>query len=422
MRPHHLSRRHWVGYAPSKGLVLLSVLLVLTSSAAAQPSRAEQVERALAHVRAQQYAAALAVFRELARENSQDYEARIWVARLESWRGDFAEAEQLYRAVLAEQPSNREARLGLADVIAWQGRHAEALERLRPLYEDDATDLEVLLRLGRVSRWRGDRREALRYYREALARDPSQPEAQEAIELLIEQTDYRLEAGYLFEDFDFASETHGDFVELLHARSDRTTLLGRLGFQRKFDENLTRFSLGLTRRVGQGNYLRGEASFAPSGQVLANQDYEVELTRVLRAGVSSGLGYRYLRFRVANVHVLAPLFNWDLHPNLHLTLRYTPARTRFDSPPTSVWNHSGWARLTWDLNPTWSPYLTFAVGSENFSGVSSEQLGRFAAQTYGGGATLQWSARRGLRFGYFFQNRTDRRRQHSLGLSVFQRF
>lgn len=396
--------------------------LLAALSAAAQLPRPVQVERALAHVQAREYDAALMIFRELVRKNPRDYEARNWVARLESWKENYPAAEQLYRAVLAEQPKNLEAELGLADVIAWQGRHREALERLRALYEREPTDLAVLLRLGKFSRWVGDRQAALRYYREALAVDLTNQEAQEAIALLTAQTNYRLEAGYFLEDFNFASSTNGSYLELLYTDNHRTTLLGRFGFQRKFEENTTRFSLGLTRRFRKRTYLHGEASFAPTGRVLANQEYEVELNRGLHPSFSAGLGYRFLNFRAANVHVLMPTVSWDPRRNLHLFVRYMPSRTVFGAAPGSVWNHSGWARLTWDINRTWSPYLIVAVGSENFSGISAEQLGRFAAQTYGAGTTVQLTARQGLRVGYFFQNRTRGQSEHNLAVSFFLRF
>ncbi|MBI4461772.1 MAG: YaiO family outer membrane beta-barrel protein, partial [Acidobacteria bacterium] len=247
-------------------------------------------------------------------------------------------------------------------------------------------------------------------------------EAQEAIQVLTEETFYRLEAGYFFEEFDFASETHGQSVELLYTGYSRTSLLGRFGFQHKFDENNGHFSLGLTRRLRERTYVRGEVGFAPRGQVLANQDYEVELTQSLHPAFALGVGYRFLNFRAANVHVVTSLMNWDVRPNLHLAVRYVPARTHFDFPTQKVWNHSGWARLAWDINRTWSPYISFGVGSENFSGLSAEQLGRFAAQTYGGGLTVHVRPRQGFRVGYFFQNRTEGRSEQQAALAFFLRF
>ena len=49
-------------------------------------------------------------------------------------------------------------------------------------------------------------------------------------------------------------------------------------------------------------------------------------------------------------------------------------------------------------------------------------LGRFAAQTYGAGAEVRVTSRQGFRAGYYYQNRTQGRREQGVGLSYFVRF
>jgi YaiO family outer membrane protein len=310
----------------------------------------------------------------------------------------------------------------LADVLAWEGRHREATERLGALYARDPKDVEVLLRLGRLSRWRGDRKAALRYYREALVADPGNQEAHDAYQILIDETNYRLETGYGYEDFNFTTSTHAPYVELLYTDNRRLTLLGRAEYQRKFAADNTRFSFGATRKLGERTWLRGEVGFAPGSDVLARQDYQVEVSHQVSSRMTAGMGYRFLTFGVADAHALTVLADSDLRLNLHLSVRYLPARTRFGTVPGAVWNHSGWARLTWDVNKTWSPYVVFAVGSESFSALSADLLGRFAAQTYGFGTTVHIRRDFGFRVGYFHQNRTQERRQDSLTLAYFMRF
>lgn len=418
-------RNHFQSLVTSDvGLLVFAFLasLLLAAPLVAQISRTEQMERALVHVRAQEYGAALSIFRALAAENPHDYEVRNWIARLESWKGNYAQAEQLYAAVLAEQPRNLEAELGLVDVISWQGRHQEALRRLHGMYERDPTNIEVLLRLGKISRRSGERKAALRYYREVLALDPDNQEAREGVALITSETRYQIELGYFYEDFDFATETNGQYAEFLYTDNQRNTVRGRFHYQNKFKENSTRFALGWTHRFFERTYVSGEVILAPTGTVVPNQEYRGEFTQGLHPTFYVGLGYRFMNFRVADVHLLTPLVNWDLHPKLHLFLRYTPARTTFEFPRRSVWNHGGWVRLNWDATRTFSPYFVFAVGSESFTGLSAEQLGQFAAQTYGVGTMIHFNARQGLRLGYFFQNRTQGHREHSLSLAFLLRF
>lgn len=382
--------------------------------------RATAMQRALAHVQAREYNAALEIFRRLAETNPHDYEARVWVARLLSWQEHYARARELYHAVLRDDSGNLEAELGLVDILGWQGRLREARQLLATLQAQHPGNVEILLRRGKIARWQGRRREALAHYREALRLEPANGEALEAVQALRTETRYEVEAGYFLEDFDFAGNTNGNFVSLLYHDNHRTWLLGRVQYQNKFEQNNSRFTAGATYRFFASTYLRGEFSWAPTGDtVIPNQDYTVEVTQGLPAGWAVGGGYRFLNFRDAEVQVLTALVNWDARPNLHLFVRYTPARTDFDRPSTHVWNQGGWARLVWDAHPRISPFVLFGVGSESFAGVSVDQLGRFAAQTYAVGAEVRLSSSQGFRLTYRFQNRSRGNREQSFGLSYF---
>ncbi len=381
------------------------------------------MEDARAHLKAKEYDAALEIFRHLARHNPRDFEARVWVARLESWQGRYHLAEEDYREVLRDAPGNLEAGLGLVDVLSWQGRYQEAERRLAALEAEHPDNVAILLRRGKLARWQGRREEALSKFEQVLALDPGNGEARQAVQAIQSETRYRLAAGYFFEEFDFAGNTHGQFVQLAYHDLDRLWLLGRFEYQNKFEQNNTRYTLGTAVRLFRRTYVRAEASLAPTGDtVIANQDYTVELTQGLHPQVSVGGGYRFLNFRQADVHVLTALLDWHPRTDLHLFARYTPARTTFDASGLSVWNHGGWARLVWDANRTVSPYVLFAVGSESFTGLTADQLGRFAAQTYGAGAEVRLTPVQGFRLGYFFQNRTRGNRQQGFDLSYFYRF
>ena len=240
--------------------------------------------------------------------------------------------------------------------------------------------------------------------------------------MITTETRYEVETGYSHENFDFASSTHGHFTQFRYTDNNRLTLRARFQAQEKFEEKNTRFTLGAVRRFLRRTYLSGQASFAPTGRVVANQDYSLEFTQGLHPSFYAGMGYRFMNFRVANAHVLTVLA--DAHPraNLHLYIRYLPSRTLFGAGIPGVWNHSGWARLEWDIDRRFSPYVAFAVGSESFASFSVDKLGRFSAQTYGAGARINLNRRQGFRVGYFFQNRTLGRRQQSVSASWIFRF
>lgn len=381
------------------------------------------MQDARAYAQAREYEAALEIFRQLAQRNPQDFEARVWAARVESWQGNLRLAEQHYQEVLRDDPGNLEAELGLVDVLSWQGHYQEAGRRLGSLQAEHPENVAILLRQGRLARWQGRRGEALRTFKAVLVLEPDNQQAQQAIEALQWETHYQLAAGYFFEEFDFAGNTHGQFVEFLYHDLDRLWLLGRFEFQNKFDENNTRYTLGSTYRFFRSTWVRAQVGLAPPGDsVIANQDYTLEVTQELHPAISVGAAYRFLDFRSADVQLLTGLANWHPRPDLHLYILYSPARTDFESPRTHVWNHNGGGRLVWDAHRKVSPYVSFSVGSESFTGLTADQLGAFAAQTYGAGAEVRFTPLQGFYVGYYYQNRTRGNRQQGFHLSYYHRF
>ncbi len=409
-------------------LVLVSLLLrtvVCRAQSAAQILDREAILNQV-HVYAQAHRLdeALQIILPLVKQNPRDFEARNWVARLQGWKGHFKDSEELYRKVLADHPRDPEAELGLADVLSWQKEFEPALDILRELDKQQPNDPEVLIRLGRLSMWQHQRSDSIRYFKRVLQTDPNNTEARDAMRNMEREEPFRLETGYLFEGYDFTRNTNGSFVQLVYRDYDRKTLLGGFQYQNKFGENDTLFTLGATYRVLHRTYLRGEMTVGPRSQaVVPNQDYTVELTQGLPHGVAIGGAFRYMNFATADVQVPTGILDWDVKPTLHLVLRYTPAGTFFRGVPGRAWNQGGWVRSVWDANRRFSPYLLFATGAESFEGaVSSEQLGRFIAHTYGAGMEIHLSLKQGLRLGYFYQKRTSGRKEQSVGASYYFSF
>ena len=415
--------QHLPHYHSAKWMTLLLLSVIATAGLQAQvvPSgRAEQVRTARAYVKAGRLEEAKQIFRNLAERNPGDIEARVWVARLESWQGDYPRAEELYQNILRDDPDNVEALLGLVDVLGWQSRFAEGMTLLADLHTRLPNDVEVLLRFGRFHRWQRHRDEALSYYRQVLSLSSDNAEASQAVWSLRRQTAFRLETGYFMEEFDFAGNTNGQSIQLLYRDYDRVTFLLRSQYQNKFGQDNTSLTVGGTYRFGDQTWIRGEFSAAPSNDtVIANADYTLELTQGLTGGVALGGGYRYLDFDAARVTVLTALGDWDVSDNLHLYVRYKPSRTEFRQTPVTAWNHNGWLRLVWDADRHFSPFVFYGVGAESFESFSADQLGRFAAQIYGGGTEIRFGASQGIRAGYYYQNRTQGHREQTVYISYY---
>lgn len=401
-----------------------ALLMWFTTSAFAQTlDRSEIMEHGRVQAMAKEYDTSIATFSELVRQNPLDFETRNWIARVESWRGNLQEAERLYRSVLKDSPENIEAELGLADVLLWRRNGREAADLLLSILKRDPENAEILLRLARAFERDGRRKDALAYYQHVIRIQPDNPDARAAMDRATSEKRFRFEAGYFREQFNFASDTNGQFLDLLYRKTDRINITARFEYQNKFAENDTRFTFGSVYHIGDSTWLRAEVSQAPrSNTVISNQAYTAEVTRRILPGVAIGTGYSLLLFRDAKVNVWTAVFNFDPRPDLHVYIRYLPNRTRFDSARQSVWNHSSSARLVWDAHRKFSPYLLTAFGNESFSGLSTDKLGRLSAQIYGGGAELRFKAGKGFRVGYHIERRTQQRRQHVFEFSHYFEF
>jgi len=106
-----------------------------------------------------------------------------------------------------------------------------------------------------------------------------------------------------------------------------------------------------------------------------------------------------------------------------LTFGATGARSAFSGTGVE-WRPSGSTRLGFPLG-AWSTMrlsgnILFAAGAENFA--RSDQIGRFASQTYGGGLRFEFSTRMYTAFTYSYQRRTQNRTDSYTGFSYGFRF
>jgi hypothetical protein len=130
--------------------------------------------------------------------------------------------------------------------------------------------------------------------------------------------------------------------------------------------------------------------------------------------------YWYQAARILTFNGAAVLYfprDWSL------TLAATGARSAFSGTGVE-WRPSGTTRLAFPLvawsMATLSGNILFAAGAENFA--SSDQIGRFSSQTYGGGLRLEFSSRMYATFTYSFQQRTQNRSDSYSGAGYGIRF
>jgi tetratricopeptide (TPR) repeat protein len=408
----------------AKCLQILAAILCAASVSAQADWQADI--RRLVHQ--QQVSAALAVAERRLAEVPQDLEARGWRARLLAWSDRVAESEAEYRAVLTLAPRDTDILVGLADVLARQQRFSEALVYLDRARELEPSRDDVEVRRGRMLRALGRRDEARSAFRAALAQNPNDPEARAGLDSVAPEPRHQLVAAGDFDFFHTATNSSAQLYTLT-LRSDwptRWRTLVGTSFGQRFGETPARGLGSVTLR------LTPAAAFTVGGVggrdqgVVAKAEvfweyghgWKVSRERFLR-GVEATFAQRWLWFDGARVLTLAPTAFFYLPRDWIWSVQVTAARSRFTGTPTE-WRPSGVTRFAFPVHRRVTGNAFFAVGTENFA--VADQLGRFSARTWGGGARWQFASRQDVSFYAFYQDRSQGRTQTSFGLAYGIRF
>jgi tetratricopeptide (TPR) repeat protein len=119
-----------------------------------------------------QYSKAVQYLRQL-KGNSK---AQLMLAQILSWEGKYPEAELLFKQLL-KNPDKKiryEAEKGLGLVYAWSNKRGEALKILEKLYRENPKDKEIRTQLVLL---KGNPRQLIGYYRSVLRKNPKDAEA-----------------------------------------------------------------------------------------------------------------------------------------------------------------------------------------------------------------------------------------------------
>jgi tetratricopeptide (TPR) repeat protein len=406
---------------------LLALLLFLFSHLAAAQNAPPAWQAAVrAHVANKEFPAALRVVDGRLAESPEDLEARGWRARLLAWSKRLAEAEAEYRRVLEAAPNDVDVLLGLADLLVWQRRFEEGLAHLRRAAELEPGRPEAHARQGRVLRELGRVEEARAAYEQALALDSTNAEARDGLAALEPEPRHEFRIGADFDAFDFAEDAQSITASLRSHLGRRWTTHVAGNFQHRFGQNAGRFLGSVSYRPTASDTLAAGGAAGRDAGVIAKGEAYFEYGRGIRISDRGGvrgleLGYRqsWLWFRDARLLVLTPSLVTYFPRDWYWGVSIGVARSRFPGTPAE-WRPSGGTRLHFPLHRAVGGHLFFSVGTENFA--QADQVGRFSARTYGGGARWQIDRRQSVQGYVFFQDRSQNRSQVGFGFSYGVRF
>ena len=110
----------------------------------------------------------VALYREVLAENPEHRMARVWLARVLSWRSHYDDALAEYDEILRREERPRWALRERANVLAWAGQLERAEAEFKELLADEPDDFDLNLALARAYSWSGRSGEARTAYKRTL--------------------------------------------------------------------------------------------------------------------------------------------------------------------------------------------------------------------------------------------------------------
>lgn len=366
--------------------LLLVTFLVEPSQAQAQSSA--PFETAVVLAGEGRHEDALAAFQQLAAQNPNDHQARIWVGRMHARLKHADRAEPVFRSVVLEDPNNVDALYGTGAALIELDQIDDAIAMLERAEVLAAQNADVVVALGRAHGIAGHTRLSASYYRKAfeLQQLPVSAVRAERAELA---DGHRFEVKYANEQFSDATPTShiADLgVNLRAAESLR--IFGRAQVQDKFALNEWRAGGGATLTWMDGySRLTGQVLVASDTVVLPQKDFLGEADYTYHRITGSGW-VRHYEFATARMTVVSPGLSFWVGDRLWLGFRYAVSRTEHDFGENEV-GHTGHVKASIQLLPRIALHLGFARGVDDFDNLTVDRIGKFVATTGSAGARFE---------------------------------
>lgn len=391
---------------------------------AAQTTPPVNRDEAIRLARTGAHAEALRQFQLVVRDHPEDLEARIWIGRLQLWLGHPREARETFAAVLAVRPDAVDALVGVGDADSALGQPEEAIATLQRAASQVPGDADVIASLARAHRRAGQTTAALREFERAAALRPADRDIRLGLEQTRRAWAHGVEVGYFGEDYNgpISGAVNGE-INLSLRVSDDVRALARVQTQRKFGFTDTRAGAGVEWRVRRNVTVAAMALFAGDAQVLPSNDVAGELRYVRGRAELSG-GVRHVSFDGASVWIASPALVYWISDRWAVTGRYFRSQTNYDRTTLgSVGANSGAVQTSVNVRPRLWLSAAYARGNETFETLSPDRIGRFGADTLGGGARVDLPSLSSVAVGVEHQWRHDNdRRMLRVTVGVAQRF
>lgn len=374
---------------------------------------------------ASDWSSALGVLdKEIARA-PQDLDLKFWRARVLLWSGALAQAREQYQELVRLSPIDPDNWFGLANVFVREGKTQDALQSLDRAIQLDPKRPDLRVARASVLREAGKRSESRTEFEQALRLDPASAEARSGLHALRAEPRSELRIGNETDFLSYAAANQGNFANLATRWSPTwASSLGVAEYYRGgfFAEKFIASATARSRTFGAltaGGTVANDNAVIPKNEAFFDLDrgWKLSESRALR-GLEFDYGQHWYWYQAARILALNSTTILYLPRDWSLALSAIGARSAF-SGTGAEWRPSGSSKLSFPLATGKAAQLTgnifFAAGSENFA--LSDQIGRFASQTYGGGLRFRFAERQDITCAASYQRRTQNRTDTYLGFS-----
>jgi YaiO family outer membrane protein len=326
------------------------------------------------------------------------------------------------RRAVALDPRSADARVALGDVLTRQRRFDEAAMAYTEARTLSPRAVEPVLGLARLRMWQEDLPGARAGYQEALLLDPRNEDALDALGRLsrAEQAPvsrrFRLDLGGRYEAL---SEERSDWWQgtaVLSWRPRRgTSFFVGVDLYHRNDRDDTQVSAGAGQALPGDFTVAGSFAYGIDADVIAQQIYEVEVTRPLAPWITPSLRFRWSDF-VGNVYAAALAPGVELAWSTHLAVLF---RYYFTHASDAGNGHAGSVRVSLFPEHRWSVYGALGYGRETFIADTVEDVVRgLDVLTLAAGVRWRVHDRLGIRVDYEYEDRRGSYSKHGVGVGV----
>ena len=370
-------------------------------------------------------AEALAEYDRVLRASPRDVEAVLGRVPLLARNDRLDDAAAAARQAVALDPKSADAWVALGDVLTRQQRLDEATRAYAEARTLAPHAVEPVLGLARIRHRQADLAGARAGYEQALLFDPRNQDAVDALGRIAraEQAPparrFRLYLTGRYETLDERNDWMQETVVLGVRPRPGTSLFVGLDQYHRNDRDDTQLSIGAGQALPWNFTLAGSFAYGFDAEVIAQQIYEVEITRPLAPWITPSLRFRWSEF-VGDTYAAA------LAPGIELTWQSylaVLARYFFTHSSDAGDGHAGSIRLSLFPEDQWSAYGSVAYGRETYLADTVETAIRgLDVLTLGAGVIWHIRENLGVRLDYEYEDRRGSYSKHGVGVGVIVDF